>query len=115
MKIGLLAYHSVCNFGAMLQLLSTYMFLKNHGHEPMVINWVAKDLEEYYTQNTPISQIENQKKLRLKLWNETCLCLQSDCFSSAGKGRIRTKELREFEQLHLLQDHRRGNPVEKSV
>jgi hypothetical protein len=74
MKIGLLAYHSVCNFGAMLQLLSTYMFLKNHGHEPMVINWVAKDLEEYYTQNTPISQIENQKKLRLKLWKETCLC-----------------------------------------
>ena len=44
MKIGLLAYHSVCNFGAMLQLLSTYMFLKNHGHEPMFINLVAKDL-----------------------------------------------------------------------
>lgn len=74
MKIGLLAYHSVCNFGAMLQLLSTYMFLKNHGHEPVVINWVAKDLEEYYAQNTPISQIENQKKLRLKLWKETSLC-----------------------------------------
>lgn len=74
MKIGLLAYHSVCNFGAMLQLLSTYMFLKNHGHEPVVINWVAKDLEEYYVQNTPISQIENQKKLRLKLWKETSLC-----------------------------------------
>lgn len=74
MKIGLLAYHSVCNFGAMLQLLSTYMFLENHGHEPVVINWVAKDLEEYYAQNTPVSQIENQKKLRLKLWKESCLC-----------------------------------------
>ena len=74
MKIGLLAYHSVCNFGAMLQLLSTYMFLENHGHEPVVINWVAKDLEEYYAQNTPVSQIENQKKLRLNLWKETCLC-----------------------------------------
>lgn len=74
MKIGLLAYHSVCNFGAMLQLLSTYMFLENHGHEPVVINWVAKDLEEYYAQNTPVSQIENQRKLRLKLWKETSLC-----------------------------------------
>ena len=74
MKIGLLAYHSVCNFGAMLQLLSTYMFLKNHGHEPVVINWVAKDLENYYAQNTPISQIENQLKLRLQLWKETALC-----------------------------------------
>ena len=74
MKIGLLAYHAVCNFGAMLQLLSTYMFLKNHGHEPVIINWVAKDLEDYYSQNTPKSQIENQLKLRLQLWRETALC-----------------------------------------
>lgn len=74
MKIGLLAYHAVCNFGAMLQLLSTYMFLKNHGHEPVIINWVAKDLENYYAQNTPISQIENQLKHRLQLWKETALC-----------------------------------------
>ena len=74
MKIGLLAYHAVCNFGAMLQLLSTYMFLKNHGHEPVIINWVAKDLENYYAQNTPISQSENQLKLRLQLWKETALC-----------------------------------------
>lgn len=74
MKIGLLAYNAVCNFGAMLQLLSTYMFLKNHGHEPVIINWVAKDLENYYAQNTPISQIENQLKLRLQLWKETALC-----------------------------------------
>lgn len=58
----------------MLQLLSTYMFLKNHGHEPVIINWVAKDLENYYAQNTPISQIENQLKLRLQLWKETALC-----------------------------------------
>ena len=74
MKIGLFAYHAVCNFGAMLQLLSTYMFLKNHGHEPVIINWVAKDLENYYAQNTPISQIENQLKLRLQLSKETALC-----------------------------------------
>lgn len=74
MKIGLLAYHAVCNFGAMLQLLSTYMFLKNHGHEPVIINWLAKDLEDYYSQNTPKSQIENQLKLRLQLWRETALC-----------------------------------------
>ena len=74
MKIGLLAYHAVCNFGAMLQLLSTYMFIKNHGHEPVIINCVAKDLENYYAQNTPISQIENQLKLRLQLWKETALC-----------------------------------------
>lgn len=28
MRIGLLAYHSAINFGATLQLLSTYMFLR---------------------------------------------------------------------------------------
>ena len=50
------------------------MFLKNHGHEPVILNWVAKDLENYYAQNTPISQIENQLKLRLQLWKETALC-----------------------------------------
>lgn len=48
MKIGILAYHSVCNFGAFLQLLSTVEYLKVHGHSPLVINWVPKDLEQTY-------------------------------------------------------------------
>ena len=74
MKIGLLAYHSACNFGATLQLLSTFMFLKNHGQEPVVINWVAKDLEDFYARNTPSFQYANYLKLRLMLWKETALC-----------------------------------------
>ena len=32
MKIGLLAYHSACNFGATLQLLSTYRYLLKAGY-----------------------------------------------------------------------------------
>lgn len=78
MKIGLLAYHSACNFGATLQLLSTYMYLKNHGYEPIVINWIAKDLEEFYIQKVPKVQIDNQIKLREVLWNETALCRTSE-------------------------------------
>lgn len=74
MKIGLLAYHSACNFGATLQLLSTFTFLKNHGQEPVVINWVAKDLEDFYARNTPSFQYADHLKLRLKLWRETALC-----------------------------------------
>ncbi len=74
MKIGLLAYHSACNFGAILQLLSTYMFMKNHGHEPIIINWVAKDLEELYAKTTPFAQLNNLKQLRKQLWQETALC-----------------------------------------
>lgn len=74
MKIGLLAYHSAINFGATLQLLSTYMYLKNHAHSPIVINWVAADLEESYSNYTPAVQLSAHKQLRKFLWHETPLC-----------------------------------------
>ena len=45
MKIGLIAYHAAANFGASLQLLSTYSFFKNRGDEPIIINWVVEDFE----------------------------------------------------------------------
>ena len=48
MRIGLLAYHSACNFGANLQLLSTIGFLKKEGHTPIVINWIPASLEKEY-------------------------------------------------------------------
>ena len=48
MKIGLLAYHSACNMGATLQLLSSYGYWQKVGHEPVVINWIPQDLEDFY-------------------------------------------------------------------
>ncbi len=48
MKIGLLAYHAACNYGAFLQLLSTVEYIKKQGDEPWVINWVPKDFRAYY-------------------------------------------------------------------
>lgn len=48
MKIGLLAYHAACNFGAFLQLLSTVEYVKKQGDEPRVINWVPRDFRKYY-------------------------------------------------------------------
>lgn len=77
MKIGVLAYHYVCNFGATLQLLSTYMYLRNRGHEAVIINYVAPDLEDMYKRNSPAVQIEMQTMLRKRIWTETTLC-QSD-------------------------------------
>ena len=74
MKIGLLAYHSACNMGATLQLLSSYCYWKNAGHEPIVINWIPQDLENYYINSTPLSQRELQVQLRKQLWRETDLC-----------------------------------------
>lgn len=74
MKIGLLAYHSACNMGATLQLLSSYGYWQKAGHEPIVINWVAQDLEDFYTDHTPKSQILFHQQLRQQLWKETDLC-----------------------------------------
>ena len=78
MKIGLLAYHSACNFGATLQLLSTYMYLKKRGHDPIVINWISADLENRYGKITPLPQQELQLSLRKQLWRETGLCRTSE-------------------------------------
>jgi hypothetical protein len=62
MKIGILTYHSVYNFGANLQVYSTVGYLKNNGFEPIVINWVPVDLEERYNLTIPKIQIESHKK-----------------------------------------------------
>lgn len=58
MKVGILTYHFVSNFGANLQTLSTYHNILKNGHEPLIINWVPKDLEEYYTKVVPANQNE---------------------------------------------------------
>lgn len=56
MKIGILTYHFVSNFGANLQTLSTFGYFKNAGHEPIIINWVPVDLEKYYEKIVPQEQ-----------------------------------------------------------
>lgn len=56
MKIGILTYHWVYNFGANLQVLSTIEYLKNKGYEPIVINWLPQDLELKYTNSVPKEQ-----------------------------------------------------------
>lgn len=53
MKIGILAYHSACNFGANLQVLSTIGYLRNKGYEPYVINYEAQDYADFYRKVTP--------------------------------------------------------------
>lgn len=77
MRIGLLAYHSAINFGATLQLLSTYMFFKNNGYEPIVINWVASDLEAFYNSRSQEGQRSFSLNLRQNIWTESRLCRTS--------------------------------------
>lgn len=74
MKIGLLAYHSAINFGATLQLFSTYCYLKEKGHNPVVINWTAPDLDLYYKEHASEAQRNTQIQTRKLLWSETAPC-----------------------------------------
>lgn len=62
MKIGILTYHSVYNFGANLQVYSTVGYLKNNGFEPIVINWIPEDLEARYNRTIPLIQADAHKK-----------------------------------------------------
>lgn len=48
MRLGLLTYHWVANYGANLQMYSTYMYLKNNGYNPIVINWIPTTGIAYY-------------------------------------------------------------------
>lgn len=56
MKIGVLTYHCQPNFGAQLQAISTVGYLKRMGHDVVVLNWYAKDLEEMYSRRIPENQ-----------------------------------------------------------
>lgn len=76
MVIGILTYYNVCNFGANLQALSTYSFLKNNGHYPIFIKYFPKRLEEFYKNNT----VEEQRKVHedfVKDFTQTERCFSS--------------------------------------
>ncbi len=57
MRIGILTYHCPPNFGAQLQAISTVGFLRQAGHEVIVLNWYAKDLEDMYSHRIPLHQV----------------------------------------------------------
>jgi len=73
-RIGLLTYHSVCNFGANLQTLSTVEYLKRNGHDPVVVNWVPESLELYYRSTIPSEQQTMHRQFVEKYLNVTRLC-----------------------------------------
>jgi len=57
MKVGILTYHYICNFGAQLQAYATVMALRKLGHEPVIINFVHTDLmSDYYGNEVPLPQ-----------------------------------------------------------
>lgn len=77
MKVGILTYHWVANFGANLQTLSTINYIVKRGDEPIVINWIPEDLERYYTECTTTGQIETHKKFAHQYYKTTNICRNS--------------------------------------
>ena len=75
MKIGLLAYHAACNFGAFLQLLSTVEYIKKQGDEPHVINWIPNDFRKDYEKRSLIEVRELYTRLQREYYPLTELCL----------------------------------------
>lgn len=74
MKIGLLAYHAACNFGAFLQLLSTVEYIKKRGDEPRVINWIPKDFRKNYEKRSLPEVRDLYARLREQYYPMTELC-----------------------------------------
>ena len=74
MKIGLLAYHAACNFGAFLQLLSTVEYMKKQGDDPIVINWIPKDFRKDYEKRSLPGVRSLYARLREKYYPMTNLC-----------------------------------------
>ena len=74
MRIGILTYHCVTNFGAQLQTLSTVGYMKKQGHEPVVLNWFPQDLEDFYLRKHPREQFEEQYQFAMNSMPVSQLC-----------------------------------------
>lgn len=48
MKIGIITFYRVPNFGANLQALSTYRYLENAGHTPVFLHYISKWTSRVY-------------------------------------------------------------------
>ena len=68
MSIGLITYHWVANYGANLQMLSTYKYLESRGLSPIVINWIPAACKSYYEKVAGIIQM----KCHLDFLNRHC-------------------------------------------
>lgn len=74
MKIGILTYHWVYNFGANLQTLASIGCLRKYGYDPVVINWVPEDLEVIYNRDTKPQMINAFKSFQNVYYPMTDIC-----------------------------------------
>lgn len=74
MKIGIITYHCVCNFGAQLQAVSTVGFLRRKGYDTVVIHWYPQDLDDMYKKKISSEQYAEHIKFAEQNMPLTKLC-----------------------------------------
>ncbi|MFA5644521.1 MAG: polysaccharide pyruvyl transferase family protein [Patescibacteria group bacterium] len=74
MRIGIITYHWVPNFGANLQSLATISMLRKFGHEPYIINYRPKSLVEKYEKTVSREQLLEHEKFLEEYLPQTELC-----------------------------------------
>ena len=78
MRIGILTYHCVTNFGAQLQTLSTIGYMQKCGYTSIVLNWFPQDLEDFYLRECPRSQFDEQYNFAMNNMPVSKLCRTLD-------------------------------------
>lgn len=74
MKIGILTFHYAYNYGAILQAVSLYDYLKSMGHEVFMIDHKNENIVKTYRISTLLSNIDGFKECLL-LFPRICLRL----------------------------------------
>lgn len=74
MKIGLIAYPTVCNFGANLQMLSTLEYYRKNNIPIEIINWTPISLEMGYKNGTKSEQYKAHEEFRKKHFTMSKIC-----------------------------------------
>lgn len=76
MRIGVLTFYNVANFGANLQALSTYRFLENAGHTPIFINYnSSKEASLHQTRMEDLQYRTHIEFVEKYIKNQTEECL----------------------------------------
>lgn len=126
MKIGILTYHWVANFGAQMQTFASVQRLKAMGFEPVVLNWVPADAEKRYGAQIDPGQLEQHRLFAERHFSLSPLCrtlpevhrmaaemdlkailVGSDSLFNLVKPRFNWKR---FRKLRPTSDHRFPNP-----
>lgn len=76
MIIGVLTFYDEANFGANLQGVSTYMYLKKHGHTPVFVNYRSeRSLKRLNRLSDDVQWAIHHKFVNKYIENQTNLCL----------------------------------------